>query len=96
MLADDRARHCEPPRKVAFILWSNETAQTGEANEAQILHLLGVVPIRDARGAVVGVALIETQAPNTTNRQRGAAAKAPARGMTFCRTSCRCKLDLRP
>ncbi|MGN8000190.1 cobaltochelatase subunit CobN [Sphingomonas sp. 22176] len=59
MLADYRAKHGQPPRKVAFVLWSNETAQNGGTNEAQILHLLGTAPIRDARGAVVDVALID-------------------------------------
>lgn len=59
MLADYRAKHGQPPRKVAFVLWSNETAQNGGTNEAQILHLLGVAPVRDARGNVVDVALID-------------------------------------
>jgi len=54
-----RSRHGRLPRKVAFVLWSNETAQNGGSNEAQILHLLGVRPIRDSRGLVVDVALVD-------------------------------------
>lgn len=59
LLADYRAKHGDLPRKVAFVLWSNETAQNGGTNEAQIFHLLGVKPIRDARGKVVDVELVD-------------------------------------
>ncbi|BBE34771.1 cobaltochelatase subunit CobN [Sphingosinicella microcystinivorans] len=59
MLADYRTKHDRQPRKVAFVLWSNETAQNGGSNEAQILHLIGVRPVRDARGHVVDVALVD-------------------------------------
>ncbi|MEI4509319.1 cobaltochelatase subunit CobN [Sphingopyxis sp. CCNWLW253] len=62
LLADYRTRHGRPPRKVAFVLWSNETAQNGGTNEAQIFHLLGVRPLRDARGKVVDVALTDRAA----------------------------------
>ncbi|BAK65757.1 cobaltochelatase [Sphingobium sp. SYK-6] len=62
MLADYRAKHGRLPRKVAFVLWSSETAQNGGTNEAQILHLLGVRPIRDARGHVVDIALVDRAA----------------------------------
>ena len=62
LLADYRTRHGRPPRKVAFVLWSNETAQNGGTNEAQIFHLLGVRPVRDARGKVVDVALTDRAA----------------------------------
>ncbi len=59
MLDDYRSKHGRLPRKIAFVLWSNETAQNGGTNEAQILHLLGVRPVRDARGNVVDAALID-------------------------------------
>ena len=62
LLADYRSKHGRPPRKVAFVLWSNETAQNGGTNEAQIFHLLGVRPVRDARGKVVDVELVDRKA----------------------------------
>lgn len=62
LLADYRTSHGRPPRKVAFVLWSNETAQNGGTNEAQIFHLLGVRPVRDARGKVVDVVLTDRAA----------------------------------
>ena len=57
MLAQHRAKTGALPRKVAFILWSGETAQNGGTNEAQILRLLGARPVWNARGQVVDVAL---------------------------------------
>lgn len=57
MLAQYHSKHGQPPRKVAFILWSGETAQNGGTNEAQILRLLGTRPVWDKRGEVVDVAL---------------------------------------
>ena len=62
MLGNYREKHGQPPRKVAFVLWSNETAQNGGTNEAQILHLLGVHPVRDTRGHVVDIALVDRAA----------------------------------
>jgi len=59
MLDQYRTKHGRLPRKVAFVLWSGETAQNGGSNEAQIFHLLGVRPVRDARGHVVDVALVD-------------------------------------
>lgn len=52
-----RTEHGAPPRKIAFVLWSGESAQNGGTSEAQILRLLGARPIWNARGQVVGVAL---------------------------------------
>lgn len=45
------------PRKVAFVLWSVETAQNHGAIEAQILRLLGARPVWNPRGEVVDVVL---------------------------------------
>ncbi|WP_447725807.1 cobaltochelatase subunit CobN [Sphingomonas koreensis] len=59
MLGQYRAKHGRPPRKVAFVLWSNETAQNGGTNETQIFHLLGVRPVWNPRGQVVDVALVD-------------------------------------
>ncbi|AJP71314.1 cobaltochelatase subunit CobN [Sphingomonas hengshuiensis] len=57
MIAQHRARTGKPPRKVAFVLWSGETAQNGGTSEAQIFRLLGVRPVWNSRGQVVDVAL---------------------------------------
>lgn len=58
LLEDAEARPGSLPRKVAFTLWSGETAQNGGTNEAQILYLLGVRPVWNVRDQVVGVELI--------------------------------------
>lgn len=52
-----RVQHGKPPRKIAFVLWSGETAQNGGTNEAQILRLLGARPVWNSRGRVVDVKL---------------------------------------
>jgi cobaltochelatase CobN len=57
MLAQHRAKVGKLPRKVAFILWSGETAQNAGTSEAQILRLLGARPIWNTRGQVVDIAL---------------------------------------
>ena len=57
MIAQHRARTGKPPRKVAFVLWSGETAQNGGTSEAQIFRLLGVKPVWNSRGQVVDVVL---------------------------------------
>jgi len=57
MIAQHRARTGKPPRKVAFVLWSGETAQNGGTSEAQIFRLLGVRPVWNSRGQVVDVTL---------------------------------------
>jgi len=62
MLSQYRAKHGQPPRKVAFVLWSNETAQNGGTNEAQIFHLLGVRPLWNTRGQVIDVTLTDRAA----------------------------------
>jgi cobaltochelatase CobN len=62
MLGQYRAEHGRLPRKVAFVLWSNETAQNGGTNEAQIFHLLGVRPVWNTRGQVVDVAPVDRAA----------------------------------
>lgn len=62
MLGQYRAKHGQPPRKVAFVLWSNETAQNGGSTEAQIFHLLGVRPLWNTRGQVVDVGLVDRAA----------------------------------
>jgi len=48
----------EYPKKVAFMLWATHTTQDKGVMEAQILHLLGVRPVRDKKGYVTGVELI--------------------------------------
>ncbi|WP_163360722.1 cobaltochelatase subunit CobN, partial [Klebsiella aerogenes] len=58
LVAQHRVRTGKSPRKVAFVLWSGETAQNGGISEAQIFRLLGVRPIWNARGQVVDIALV--------------------------------------
>lgn len=58
LLAQYRAKHGDWPQKVGFVLWSGESALNHGVNEAQILHLLGVRPVWNQRGAVIDVALV--------------------------------------
>ncbi|MBI1976009.1 MAG: cobaltochelatase subunit CobN, partial [Candidatus Omnitrophica bacterium] len=46
------------PKKVAFTLWSSEFVREQGTTIAEILYLLGVEPVRNARGAVYDVRLI--------------------------------------
>lgn len=62
-LADDlivhyRAKHGDYPQKVGFVLWSGESALNHGVGEAQILHLLGVRPVWNARGIVIDVEVV--------------------------------------
>lgn len=52
-----REEHGVMPRKVAFVLWSVESAQNQGAVEAQILRLMGARPVWNPRGEVIDVAL---------------------------------------
>jgi len=47
-----RERHGEPPEKVALQLWGVETLRHQGVQEAQGLALLGIRPVRDARGRI--------------------------------------------
>ncbi|MFJ1299093.1 cobaltochelatase subunit CobN [Pseudomonadota bacterium AL_CKDN230030165-1A_HGKHYDSX7] len=58
LVADYQRNHDgATPRKVAFVLWSVESAQNHGAIEAQILRLLGARPVWNPRGEVVDVVL---------------------------------------
>lgn len=46
------------PEKVAFTLWAGEFVRSEGANVAQILHLLGVEPVRNSLGNVFDIRLI--------------------------------------
>ncbi len=50
--------HGEHPEKVAFTLWPGDFIQTEGATVAQILHLLGVEPVRDPFGRVNDIRLV--------------------------------------
>ncbi len=52
-----REEHGVVPGKVAFVLWSVESAQNHGAVEAQILRLMGARPVWNPRGEVVDVVL---------------------------------------
>ncbi len=47
--------HGEYPNKIGIILWSCETERNEGANEATILHLLGMKPVWDKNDRVTGV-----------------------------------------
>ena len=46
------------PEKLGFVLWASELSANGGVTEAEILSLLGVRPVRDARDHVVDLQLI--------------------------------------
>jgi cobaltochelatase CobN len=46
------------PTRFAFVLWAGEVTKNYGVSESQILHLLGVRPVRNPRGDVVDIALI--------------------------------------
>jgi len=48
------------PQKVAFVLWSVETSRHQGIMESEIFYLLGVKPLRDSKGRVNGVELINS------------------------------------
>ncbi len=59
LLASYRRRHDGRwPERLVFNLWGVESSRHEGVMEAQILALLGVRPVRDARGRVTGVAVI--------------------------------------
>ncbi|MFJ3460228.1 cobaltochelatase subunit CobN [Achromobacter spanius] len=57
LVANYQREHGAPPGKVAFVLWSGESAQNEGMIEAQIMRLLGTRPIWNPRGEVIDVAL---------------------------------------
>lgn len=48
------------PQKVAFVLWSVETARHEGVMESEIFYLLGVKPVWDSKGRVKDVELIDS------------------------------------
>lgn len=53
-----RQKHGEFPDKLTFNLWGVETIRHEGVSESQIMHLMGVRPVWDARGIVRGVEAI--------------------------------------
>ncbi|MBW0150684.1 MAG: cobaltochelatase subunit CobN [Phenylobacterium sp.] len=51
-------QHGEPPRKLAFTLWSGEAVRTLGVVESQALHALGLRPVWDQGGRVVDLEII--------------------------------------
>ncbi len=49
------------PRKVSYTLWSSEFVETGGATIAQVLHMLGVEPVRDPFGRVTDLRLVPSE-----------------------------------
>ena len=58
LIAAHTAKTGRPPKKLAFSLWSVETMRHQGILEAQALWTLGVEPVWDAGGRVVGVKLV--------------------------------------
>ncbi len=58
LLTEHKRKSGEYPKKVAFTLWGGEFIRDKGATIAQILHLLGVRPVRDSRGTVHDVELV--------------------------------------
>jgi cobaltochelatase CobN len=61
ILAEHLAANGQYPRRVAFSLWGGEFIRSRGATIAQILHLIGVRPKRDARGTVYDVEIIPAE-----------------------------------
>lgn len=57
-IADYVAKHNRYPQKLAFSLWSLETMRHHGILESQILYALGVKPIWNERGQVIGTEVI--------------------------------------
>ncbi len=55
MLSDYLKKHHRYPKKVSVVLWATETVRNEGINEAQILWLIGMKPIWDKNGKVVGI-----------------------------------------
>ena len=53
-----RKKHGQPPRRLLFNLWSNETMRHEGVLESQVLALLGVKPVWDGFGRVTGIEVI--------------------------------------
>ena len=53
-----RNEHGRPPEKLAFSLWSVETMRHLGVLEAQVFHALGVKPVWDQGGRVIGIEII--------------------------------------
>ncbi|MDO8901553.1 MAG: cobaltochelatase subunit CobN [Phenylobacterium sp.] len=51
-------QHGEPPRKLAFTLWSGEAVRTLGVVESQALHALGLRPVWDQGGRVVDLEIV--------------------------------------
>lgn len=67
LLAHYQARHGTLPEKIAVTLWPNEFIQNEGAMVAQVLHLIGAVPVRDPFGRVNDIRLAD---PATLERPR--------------------------
>jgi len=61
ILAEHLAATGRYPRRVAFSLWGGEFIRTRGTTIAQILHLIGVRPKRDARGTMYDVEIVPAE-----------------------------------
>jgi cobaltochelatase CobN len=60
LLAEQLQKNGKYPRKVAFVLWSCETLRHEGVMESEIFYLLGVKLVRDSKGRVKDVELINS------------------------------------
>ncbi len=67
LIAHYTAKHGTFPNKIAMTLWPNEFIQNEGSMVAQILHLIGAVPVRDPFGRVTDIRLAD---PATLSRPR--------------------------
>ncbi len=67
LIAHHKSRHGEFPKKIAVTLWPNDFIQNEGVMVAQVLHLIGTIPVRDPFGRVTDIRLAE---PTTLDHPR--------------------------
>lgn len=60
LLAEQLNKTGKYPQKISFLLWSVETLRHQGIMESEILYLLGVKPVRDSKGRIQDVELIDS------------------------------------
>lgn len=60
-LRDYKNRHGEYPKKVSYTFWAGEFISTEGATIAQALRMMGVEPVRDSQGRVMGLRLTPSE-----------------------------------
>ena len=60
LLEEQLSKTGKYPQKISFLLWAAETVRHQGIMEAEIFYLLGVKPVRDSKGRVKDVELIDS------------------------------------